>query len=45
MRILYGGSVKRANAREPMAYADIDGSLRGVASLRLSPYAGIVEAI
>jgi len=33
IRILYGGSVKAANARELMAVADVDGALVGGASL------------
>jgi triosephosphate isomerase (TIM) len=33
MRILYGGSVKAANARELMAVANVDGALVGGASL------------
>lgn len=34
VRILYGGSVKAANARELMAVADVDGALVGGASLQ-----------
>jgi triosephosphate isomerase len=34
MRILYGGSVKPANAQELMGVADVDGALVGGASLK-----------
>jgi triosephosphate isomerase len=44
VRILYGGSVKPANAAELMAQADIDGALVGGASLDPEDFAAIVEA-
>jgi triosephosphate isomerase (TIM) len=44
VRILYGGSVKPANAAELMAQADIDGALVGGASLDPGDFAAIVEA-
>jgi triosephosphate isomerase (TIM) len=43
-RILYGGSVKPANAAELMARTDIDGALVGGASLDPEDFAAIVEA-
>ena len=44
LRILYGGSVKPANAAELMAQPDIDGALVGGASLDPDDFAAIVEA-
>jgi triosephosphate isomerase (TIM) len=44
VRILYGGSVKPANAAELMAEGDIDGALVGGASLDPADFAAIVEA-
>jgi triosephosphate isomerase (TIM) len=44
VRILYGGSVKPANAAELMAQPDIDGALVGGASLDPNDFAAIVEA-
>jgi len=44
IRILYGGSVKPANAAELMAEPDIDGALVGGASLDGASFAAIVEA-
>jgi len=44
VRILYGGSVKPANAVELMAQPDIDGALVGGASLDPEEFAAIVEA-
>lgn len=44
MRILYGGSVKPANARELMAVANVDGALVGGASLKADDFLGIAEA-
>jgi triosephosphate isomerase len=41
VRILYGGSVKPANARELMAVADVDGALVGGASLKAEEFLGI----
>ncbi len=42
--ILYGGSVKPANAAELMAASDVDGVLVGGASLDPASFAAIVEA-
>jgi triosephosphate isomerase (TIM) len=44
VRILYGGSVKPANAAELLAQEDIDGALVGGASLDPEDFAAIVEA-
>ena len=44
VRILYGGSVKPANAAELLAQDDIDGALVGGASLDPEEFAAIVEA-
>ena len=44
VRILYGGSVKPANAAELMALPDVDGALVGGASLDAEEFAAIVEA-
>jgi len=44
IRILYGGSVKPANARELLATAEIDGVLVGGASLQGESFCGIVKA-
>ncbi len=44
VRILYGGSVKPANAAELLAQEDIDGALVGGASLDPDEFAAIVEA-
>ena len=44
VRILYGGSVKPANAAELLAQEDIDGALVGGASLDPEEFAAIVEA-
>jgi triosephosphate isomerase len=44
VRILYGGSVKPANAAELMAQPDIDGALVGGASLDPAEFAAIVKA-
>jgi triosephosphate isomerase len=41
MRILYGGSVKPANAREILALADVDGALVGGASLKAVDFLAI----
>ncbi len=43
-QILYGGSVKPANAEELFAQKDIDGGLIGGASLEVESFAGICEA-
>ena len=44
VRILYGGSVKAANAAELLACDDIDGALVGGASLAADTFAPIVRA-
>jgi len=44
VRIIYGGSVKPANAAELLAQEDIDGALVGGASLDPEEFAAIVEA-
>jgi triosephosphate isomerase len=44
VRILYGGSVKPANAAELLVQTDIDGALVGGASLDPEDFAAIVEA-
>jgi len=44
VRILYGGSVKPANAAEIFGVADVDGALVGGASLKASDFIPIVEA-
>jgi triosephosphate isomerase len=44
MRILYGGSVKPANAREILSIADVNGALVGGASLKADDFLGIVAA-
>jgi triosephosphate isomerase (TIM) len=44
VRILYGGSVKAANAVEIFAIADVDGALVGGASLKAADFLPIVAA-
>lgn len=44
LRILYGGSVKPANAAEILARPDVDGALIGGASLTAESYAAICAA-
>jgi triosephosphate isomerase len=44
VRILYGGSVKPANAGEILALADVDGALVGGASLRAADFMEIAKA-
>lgn len=44
MRLLYGGSVKPANAEELMAVRDVDGALVGGASLKADDFLGIIAA-
>ena len=44
IRVLYGGSMKPANAAELLALPDIDGGLIGGASLEPDQFAGIVTA-
>lgn len=45
MRLLYGGSVKPANATEIFALPDVDGALVGGASLKAADFALIVRAL
>jgi len=45
MRILYGGSVKPANAAEIFAVADVDGALVGGASLKAADFGPIIAAL
>lgn len=42
--VLYGGSVKPANATELMSRADIDGALVGGAALDVDSFGGIIDA-
>ncbi len=44
VRILYGGSVKPANAVELMAVANVNGALVGGASLKAGDFLGIITA-
>jgi len=44
VRILYGGSMNAANARELLAQADIDGGLIGGASLKAPDFLQIIAA-
>ncbi|WP_269581856.1 triose-phosphate isomerase [Roseibium sp. Sym1] len=44
MRLLYGGSVKPANAAELMAVANVNGALVGGASLKADDFLGILDA-
>ena len=44
MRLLYGGSVKPANASELMGVANVNGALVGGASLKAADFLGIIEA-
>jgi triosephosphate isomerase (TIM) len=44
VRILYGGSVKPANARELMSVANVDGALVGGASLKAEEFLAIAGA-
>ncbi len=44
LRVLYGGSVKPANAAELLALPDVDGALVGGAALDAGDFAAIVEA-
>ncbi len=44
MQLLYGGSVKAANAAELFAMPDIDGGLVGGASLKVDEFVGICNA-
>lgn len=45
MRILYGGSVKPANAAELMAVANVNGALVGGASLKAADFLAIAKAV
>lgn len=45
MRLLYGGSVKPANAAEIFALRDVDGALVGGASLKAADFGAIVAAL
>ncbi len=45
VRILYGGSVKAANAGAILSTADVDGALVGGASLKADDFWGIVTAV
>ena len=45
LRLLYGGSVKPANASEIFAIADVDGALVGGASLRADDFSPIIAAL
>lgn len=45
MRVLYGGSMKPANAADLLAQPDIDGGLIGGASLKSSDFLAIAEAV
>ncbi len=45
MRLLYGGSVKPANAAEIFALPDVDGALVGGASLKAADFGAIVAAL
>ena len=44
LRILYGGSMKPANASELLAQKDIDGGLIGGASLEIRSFVDLVHA-
>jgi len=44
IRVLYGGSVKPANARELLTLANVDGALVGGASLKAAEFLGIAAA-
>lgn len=44
MRLLYGGSVKPANASELMGVSDVNGALVGGASLKADDFLGILAA-
>jgi len=43
--ILYGGSVKPANAAEIFSKPDVDGGLIGGASLKAEDFSDIIKAI
>lgn len=45
IRLLYGGSVKPANAAEIFATDNVDGALVGGASLKASDFSPIIKAL
>ena len=45
MKILYGGSVKAANAKEILSTPNVDGALVGGASLKIDEFSAIAEAV
>ncbi|MDR9394167.1 MAG: triose-phosphate isomerase [Roseovarius sp.] len=45
VRLLYGGSVKPANALEVFAVSNVDGALVGGASLKAQDFSGIINAL
>ena len=45
IRLLYGGSVKPANAAEIFAVSNVDGALVGGASLKAADFGGIIAAL
>lgn len=45
LRLLYGGSVKPANAAEIFATSNVDGALVGGASLKAADFGGIIAAL
>ena len=45
LRLLYGGSVKPANAAEIFAIPDVDGALVGGASLKAADFSAIIAAL
>jgi triosephosphate isomerase (TIM) len=45
VRLLYGGSVKPANARELLSLGDVNGALVGGASLKADDFMAIAEAV
>ena len=44
VRVVYGGSLKPANAAELLALEDVDGGLIGGASLDVSSFSAIIRA-
>ena len=44
VKIVYGGSMKPANAAEILSIADVDGGLIGGASLKATDFLAIVSA-
>jgi triosephosphate isomerase len=45
MRILYGGSVNPANAREILGLPNVNGALVGGASLKAHDFLAIIRAV